>query len=158
MANSFCIFSEAWFQHRQIERIAQSEDLHWSKACSYRARLENQSHGRDQAAPFRACLTSLRRQRFQLKDLYAATNREKGIFSRCTDHDDSDHSSKGRRKSCLVLSGDGFVQEIENFGLPSAIFLVGVILSTVALKVRKAYLVVPAIARSTLVFFIPGHL
>ncbi len=58
--------------------------------------------------------------------------------------------SKGRRKSCLVLSRRGFVQRRTK--PPEAIWLLrfrGAFYCQPLPKVRKAYLVVPAIAKVT---------
>ena len=69
-------------------------------------------------------------------------------------------SSKGRRKSCLVLSkrwisSKSRTRPPENLA-SSAISCRRFLLSIVALKVRKAYLVVPAMAEAILVLPIPG--
>ena len=69
-------------------------------------------------------------------------------------------SKRGKRKSCLVLSrrwisSNSSTRPPENLA-SSAISWRRFLLSTVALKVRKAYLVVPAMAEAILVLPIPG--
>ena len=101
------------------------------------------------SAVFRACLTSSVVNGSSSKICTATRpwcDREKGIFSRCTDHDDQTTFEQSRRKSCLVfIEAMDLVQEQWDQATkkiwPPLRFLVGVfLLSTVALKVRKSIL------------------
>ena len=85
----------------------------------------------------------------------AGVTEKKGIFSRCTDHDDQTAFEQRQEKILFGLSrrwisSKSRTKPPENLA-SSAISWRRFLLSTVALKVRKAYLVVPAMAEAILV-------
>ena len=135
-----------------------------SKASSSSTTGKSKPRSGSSNAVFRACLTSSvvngSSSKICTRLRIAGVTEKKGFSVVAPIMMTRPLSSKGRRKSCLVLSrrwisSKSRTKPPENLA-SSAISWRRFLLSTVALKVRKAYLVVPAIAEAILVFPIPG--
>ena len=135
-----------------------------SKASSSSTTGKSKPRSGSSSAVFRACLTSSvvngSSSKICTRLRIAGVTEKKGFSVVAPIMMTRPLSSNGKRKSCLVLSrrwisSKSRTRPPENLA-SSAISWRRFLLSTVALKVRKAYLVVPAIAEAILVFPIPG--